>query len=191
MALRNSESRFGIVAQGLHWVIALLIVFQYVTAELAEEAKAARRIDPSAALEQLVMMTRHKSFGIVILTLAVLRLVWRFFDAPPPWPATMPRWQVLFARATHGLFYVLLFATPLVGWFATSAEDRAVNFFGLFELPNLMAPNEDVAHDLEEIHELLFFSLVALAGLHIVAALKHQFVDKDGILMRMVPWRGG
>ncbi len=191
MALRNSESRFGIVAQSLHWIIAVLIVGQYVTVELAEEAKAARRVDPSAALEQLIMMTRHKSFGIVILTLAVVRLAWRLFDGPPQWPITMPRWQVILARGAHWLFYVLLFAIPLTGWLATSAEDRAVNFFGLFELPNLMAPNKDLAHDLEEVHEFLFFSLVTLAGVHIVAALKHQFVDKDGILMRMLPWRAG
>lgn len=188
MQLTNSTSRFGPVAQGLHWLIAALIIVQYFLAELAEEAGAARRTDPSAALDQLMLMARHKSFGITILALAVLRLSWRAVNQPPPWPAAMPSWQVRVARTTHWLFYGLLFAIPITGWLASSAKNYPVSWFGLVQLPDLVAPDKGLAHDLEEVHEIFFNVLVVLAAIHVAAALKHQFIDKDGVLMRMVPW---
>jgi cytochrome b561 len=191
MSWSNSAARYGHVAQGLHWLIAALIIVQYVLAELAEEAGALRKSDPSAAMEQLMLMARHKSFGITIMALAILRLGWRLANPPPPLPETMQRWQVVAARATHWLFYVLLFALPITGWLSSSAANYPVSWFGLVQLPDLVGIDKALAHDLEEVHEFLFNGLVVLAAVHILAALKHQFIDKDNLLARMVPWRIG
>jgi cytochrome b561 len=185
--LRNTDARFGIVAQALHWIIALLILLQWFLIEWAEEAEHARKTDPAAALEQLAWMTRHKSFGMTILGLAILRLAWRFVSQPPGWPATMPAWQVWAARGVHYAFYALIFLLPITGWLLSSSADRPVSYFGLFTFPDLVAPDKALHHDLEEIHETLFNVVVVLAGVHVAAALKHQFVDRDGLLRRMLP----
>ncbi len=190
MANVSPQSRFGAVAQTLHWLIAGLIVLQYVLAELAEEAGVARKTDPSAAMEQLILMARHKSFGITILALAILRLGWRLAHPPPPWPPTMPKWQVIGARVSHWGFYALLFLMPITGWLASSAENYPVSWFGLVQLPDFVGPDEGLAHDLEEIHETLFNVLVVFAVVHVGAALKHHFIDKDDVLRRMLPWPG-
>ncbi|NJN51777.1 MAG: cytochrome b [Gammaproteobacteria bacterium] len=188
MLADNVTARFGAVARLLHWLIALLIILQFVLAELAEEAGAARKTDPGAAMEQLMLMARHKSFGITILLLAVVRLAWRLRYAPPPWPPTMPRWQIKAALVTHWAFYALLFLLPISGWLASSAENYPVSWFGLIQLPDFIGPDEAIAHDLEELHETLFGVLVALAALHVIAALKHHFLDHDDVLKRMLPW---
>ena len=190
MPVRNSAARFGIVAQSLHWLIAALIVVQYVLISYAEAAEEARKTHPLAALEQLAWLARHKSVGLTIFALAVVRLGWRFFSSPPPWPPAMPRWQVLFARATHYAFYALLFAMPLSGWLMSSAGNHPVSYFNLFQLPDLVAPSKPLEHFLKEFHELAFDTLFALAIVHIVAALKHHFIDRDDVLKRMLPWSG-
>jgi cytochrome b561 len=189
MRLANTTERFGAVAQGLHWIIAALIVVQWLLIEWAEAAEGARKSNPAAAMEQLAWLARHKSVGITILALAALRLGWRVASRPPPWPAAMPRWQVHAARATHWLFYALLFALPISGWMVSSSGNHPVSYFGLFTLPDLVAPDKALHHRLEDIHEFCFDALVVLALVHIVAALKHQFVDRDGVLLRMLPWR--
>jgi cytochrome b561 len=133
-------------------------------------------------------MSRHKSFGITILGLAVIRLAWRWFDRPPPTPP-MPRWQEVAARLNHWALYALLFALPVTGWLMSSAANRPASWFGLLQLPDFVAPNEGLKETFEAAHEFLVNVLFALAGLHIAAALKHQFLDRDGLLLRMLPGR--
>jgi len=180
MPARNTPVRYGLVAQGLHWIVAGLLIVQLTLARIADGLPL--------GLEKLAVLARHKSFGITILALAALRLAWRLFDRPPP-PPTMPRWQFIASRATHAAFYVLLFAMPLTGWLMSSASNYPVSWFGLAQLPDLVAPDPDLKHLLEEIHETLARLLIGLALLHIAAALKHQFIDRDGLLTRMLPWR--
>ncbi len=180
MPARNSAVRYGFVAQGLHWVIVGLLILQITLAKLADELPL--------GLDKLALMARHKSVGITILALAVIRLAWRLIDRPPP-PPPMPRWQHLASRLTHAAFYVLLFVMPVTGWLMSSAANYPVSWFGLFQLPDFVRPDEGLEHLLEEIHETLAKVLIALAILHAVAALKHQFIDRDGLLMRMLPWR--
>jgi cytochrome b561 len=134
------------------------------------------------------MMSRHKSVGITILGIAVIRLAWRWIDRPPALPP-MPRWQELAARLNHWALYALLFALPLTGWLMSSAANRPVSWFGLVQLPDFIAPDEGLEEALEETHETLVNVLFALAGLHVAAALKHQFVDRNGLLFRMLPGR--
>jgi cytochrome b561 len=180
MPARNSSVRYGWVAQSLHWVIVALLVVQVTLGKIADGLPI--------GLERLVMMARHKSFGITILGLAVIRLVWRWFNAPPP-PPPMPRWQEVAARLNHWFLYALLFALPLTGWLMSSAANRPASWFGLLQLPDFIAPDEDLKEAFETAHELLVNALFVLAGLHVAAALKHQFLDRDGLLLRMLPGR--
>ena len=190
MSAANTPTRWGSVAQSLHWVIALLILAQFVLAQLAENAGALRRENPAAALEQLALLARHKSIGITILALAVVRLVWRWTSTVPAMPAAMPGWQVFLARGTHVAFYALLFALPITGWITSSTANFPVAWFGLFTLPDLVGPNRELHEQFEEIHHLCGTALWILAAVHVAAALQHHFFAKDDVLKRMLPWRG-
>jgi cytochrome b561 len=180
MGLRNTPERYGSVAQALHWLIVLLLLGQVAAGMIAEEMPD--------GFDKLVLLARHKSVGITILGLALLRVAWRFLDRPPP-PPPMPRRQYLAARASHWGLYALLFAMPVTGWMMSSASNYPVSWFGLTQLPDLVAPDRDLKHLLGEVHETLAYALIALALLHVAAALKHQFVNRDGLLWRMLPWR--
>ncbi len=176
------------VSQALHWLIVALIITQYVLAQLAESAVHDRAAHPAAALQQLALLARHKSVGLTIFALAVLRLLWRWFSAPPPFPAAMPRWQVCAAKLTHYAFYALLFLLPMSGLVMSAASNYPVSYFGLFTIPNVVAPDETLKEIMKERHEMLFDILVVVAVVHVVAALKHHFVDRDDVLRRMLPW---
>lgn len=180
MPARNTIDRYGSVAQTLHWVVVVLLIVQFVLATIAD--------DLPNGFEKLVTLARHKSVGMTILALAALRLAWRFFDHPPPL-ASMPRWQAVSARISHMALYALLFAMPLTGWMMSSASNMPVSWFGLAQLPDLVAPDPALKEALNEIHEALSKILIAFASLHVAAALKHQFLDRDGLMFRMLPWR--
>ena len=180
MPARNTAVRYGFVAQGLHWVIAGLLIVQVTLGKIADELPL--------GLDKLALTARHKSVGITILALAAIRLAWRLIDRPPA-PPPMPRWQFVVSRLTHAAFYVLLFAMPLSGWLMSSASNYPVSWFGLVQLPDFVRPDEGLEHLLEEVHETLAKVLITLAILHVAAALKHQFIDRDGLLTRMLPWR--
>lgn len=180
MPARNSSVRYGSVAQFLHWTIVALLVVQVTLGKVADSLPV--------GIERLAVMARHKSFGITILALALVRLVWRRIDRPPALPA-MPRWQEIAARLNHWALYALLFALPLSGWLMSSAANRPVSWFGLAQLPDLIAPDPDLREWFHDLHHFLIWALYALVGLHVAAALKHQFVDRDGLLRRMLPGR--
>lgn len=180
MPIRNSLERWGSLAKLFHWLVVLLVICQFVLAWLAH--------DLPPGMEKLTLLARHKSIGITILALATLRLLWRAANRTPVLPATMAGWEKFTARATHALLYVLLFAVPLAGWIMSSAKNFPVSWFGLVQLPDLVAPSEatfDVAH---ETHEILAFSLGVIAILHLLAALKHHFFNRDTVLKRMLPF---
>ena len=188
MDFKNTAERYGVVSQALHWLIVALIITQYTLAKLAESAGHDRAVHPAAALQQLALLARHKSVGLTILALTLLRLLWRWHSGPPPLPATMPRWQVIFARATHYAFYALLLLLPMSGLVMSAASNYPVSYFGLFTIPNVVAPDEALKEIMKERHEMLFDILMIVVAVHIVAALKHHFVDRDDVLRRMLPW---
>jgi cytochrome b561 len=190
MPFANTDRRWGGVAKTLHWVIALLILSQFVLAELAENAGALKRTNPAAAIEQLTLLARHKSLGITILGLALIRIAWRFGSRTPSDPPTMPPWQRTAARVSHTAFYALLFVLPVTGWIMSSASNFPVSWFGLVQLPDLVGADHDLHETFEEVHEVLAWTLASLAGLHVAAALKHHFFDRDDVLRRMLPWGG-
>lgn len=179
MPNRSTPLRYSAVAQVFHWVIAALVVTQFVLAYAAD--------DLPNGMHKLALLARHKSVGMTILMLAILRLGWRFKNPPPALPAGMTPVETILARATHAAFYLLLFAMPLTGWMMSSAKSYSVSWFGLFTWPNLIGKNQDAFEALRSIHHLLSYLLFAIAVLHILAALKHHFWNKDDVLRRMLP----
>ena len=126
MPSRNTPTRYSAVAQAFHWIIAALIVTQFMLAYMAD--------DLPLGVHKLALLARHKSFGMTILMLAVLRLLWRLRNPAPALPAGMTSMERLLARATHFAFYVLLFAMPLTGWMMSSAKNYSVSWFGAVHL---------------------------------------------------------
>ncbi len=171
---------FTSTARWLHWLIAGLIVLQYVLAEAAEEA--------ASDLVELALLAQHKSVGITVLALALLRLGWRLYAGAPAWPQSMPPWQHTASRVSHWAFYTLLLALPLSGWLLSSAAAYSVSWFNLVPLPDLVAPSEGLEEVFEAVHEGLAKGLFVLALVHIAAALKHLFADRDGVFQRMWSW---
>ena len=171
--------RYTGVAQLLHWVVAALIVTQFTLGWMAE--------DLPLGLHKLVLLARHKSFGMTVLILAILRLAWRLWHTPPALPTGMTPVERVLAKSTHVAFYILLFAMPLTGWLMSSAKNYSVSWFGLFTWPNLIAQDDAAFALLKTTHFYLSYALFALAVLHILAALKHHFWNKDDVLRRMLP----
>jgi cytochrome b561 len=174
--------RYSKPAIWLHWIVAVLMIFMLVFGEdyiRVPKGASLAGWEPSA----------HASFGMLILLLGLARLFWRLGNPPPPLPATTPRWQVLTSHATHWAFYALIIAIPVMGLLAIVpyGVDRLnvdqVTFFKLF--PVAVLPN--LGEWTMEGHELLSKVAEALVILHVVAALKHQFWDKDGLISRMRP----
>lgn len=179
MEIKNSTERYGAVAQFFHWTIVILIVIQFVLASEADDAES--------LLQKAKLLTTHKSFGMTIFVLAILRLLWRLANPQPTALPTEKTWQHRLATVVHWTLYALILLTPLVGWLMSSAKNYSVSWFGVLTLPNLIAPNEARFELLKTLHEVFAFSLLNLALLHIAAALKHHLYDKDTILRRMLP----
>ncbi|MEP6547266.1 MAG: cytochrome b [Gammaproteobacteria bacterium] len=180
MPNQSSPTRYGAVAQAFHWVIAALVVTQFVLANLAE--------DLPIGVHKLALLARHKSFGMTVLMLAILRVLWRLKHRPPQLPAAMKPVERMLAHSTHIAFYVLLFAMPLTGWLMSSAKNYSVSWFGLFTWPNLIGKNEAAFDLLRSTHGILSEVLFVIAVLHILAALNHHFWHKDDVLLRMLPY---
>jgi cytochrome b561 len=174
------RTRYDAVAQTLHWVIAALIVTQFVLAWTFD--------DLPLGMHKLALVARHKSFGMTVLMLVVVRLGWRLTHTPPLLPATSTPIERFLAQLTHIGFYVLLFVMPLTGWLMSSAKNYSVSWFGLFTWPNLIGQDEANFKILRETHDVLSWVLLGLAILHVLAALKHHFWDKDTVLRRMLPF---
>jgi cytochrome b561 len=175
----KSATRYTATAQIFHWVIAALIVTQFVLARMAEHLPL--------GVHKLALLARHKSFGMTVLMLALLRVLWRLTHPAPPLPESMTRFERYAARGTHFAFYVLLFAMPLTGWMMSSAKNYSVSWFGLFTWPNLIGKSEAAFDFLRDTHDTLSDVLFAIAVLHILAALKHHFWNRDDVLRRMLP----
>ncbi|MFT4634442.1 MAG: cytochrome b561/polyisoprenoid-binding protein YceI [Arenicella sp.] len=171
---------YSMVAKVLHWSVAGLIVGQYVLAKLAENAKHEDKI-----LEQLALLANHKSIGITILVLAVIRLLYRLRMPAPSLPSSMAKWQVTASKLSHVLLYGFLFALPISGWLMSSAKAYSVSWFNLIALPDFVMPSKPLAEFLHVTHHYLAEALFVIALLHILAALKHHFIDKDDVLNRI------
>lgn len=180
MPLRNTTTRWGSLAQLFHWLVVALVITQFVLISLASKLPLGS--------EKIALIVRHKSVGITILALAALRLLWRWLNPTPELPATLKPYERFLARFTHAALYVALFAMPLSGWMMSSARNFPVSWFGLFQLPDLVAPDRGLYDTLHETHETLAIALIVIATLHVLAAFKHHFFLKDDVLRRMLPF---
>ncbi len=179
MQIRNTLQRYGAVAQLFHWVIVAAIITQFVLATQA----ANLGVGPA----KIAVLARHKSVGMTIFALAVLRLLWRWMNPVPAMPREMPQWQAVAGRVSHFLLYALILITPLFGWLMSSARAFSVSWFGLFTLPDLIAPDRAKYDFFHDTHIKLAFLLGIVAIVHAFAALKHHFIDRDDVLRRMLP----
>lgn len=177
MRLKNSEQRFGWMAMGLHWLMALLIIGML--------SLGIYMVDLPISLQKLKLYGWHKEYGFIILALAIFRLCWRLTNINPR--LSLPLLEQIAARLVHCAFYGFLFAMPITGWLLTSATGIPTSFFGLFTIPNLIGPNKELLEWFGWIHQWLAYALIAAIILHTLAALKHHFYDKDDILRRMLP----
>lgn len=174
--------RYTRIAIGLHWLMAVLIIAQLTTGL----AIGFNWIDRASGFP---LMPVHKSLGLTIFTLAVLRLVWRLVHKPPPYPRDLTKFEKAAARLSHWAFYFFMLAVPLTGWTISSMGDRPLQWFGIFNWPKLPVENLSSAagDNADRMHIYMAYALLALLILHIVAALKHHFIDRNTVLVRMLP----
>jgi cytochrome b561 len=179
MGLRNTGERWGAVAMTLHWGMAALILATTPLGWTAVEWPLSRT--------KITLFAWHKSIGIALLALVALRLLWRAIDRAPSLPETMSPLERALARASHGALYALMVAMPLSGWVINSAANFPFKVFGLFPLPAIAAPSKATQRLAEDVHLALFWALAALLVVHVAAALRHHFVLRDRVLLRMLP----
>lgn len=180
MHLRNNAQRWGAISIALHWLTVVLIVGLATLGLVMTEL-------PTSPLK-ISLYALHKSFGLTVLALTVLRLLWRFYAGSPDAVPGTPRWQARIAHAVHGALYTLLLAIPLSGWLFNSASGFPLRWFGLFSLPKLSSYDKALKAFAHETHETLFYVLAALLLAHAGAALVHHYRDRDATLSRMWPW---
>src|SRR5664279_1271382 len=177
----DAESAYGVVAIVLHWLLAVLIVAAFFI--------GLSMVDLPFSPQRFRLFNWHKWLGIAVLLLSAARLLWRAAGhASPPVPAVMPAWQMSAYRGTHALFYVLFFVVPLLGWAYTSAVGVPVVFLGVLPLPDFVPRDKALGDVMKALHEIASWGLAALVALHVAAALKHHYLERDGLLVRMWPW---
>ena len=182
LPLGNTERAYGAVSQAFHWLVVALIIFQYIWAWRIDEVDGLR--------DRLELITQHKTMGMTILMIALLRLLWRLFTRPPPLPAHMPRWEKIAAQAGHWTLYGLIFAIPLSGWAYSSAAGYGDYWWGPIDFPSIAAKSEALEDLLHVTHQWLTTALAVIAIGHALAALRHHFWLKNDVLKRMLPiWR--
>lgn len=176
-----AAKRYSRGAIALHWIIAILIILNFAAAWVAEDLHKE---------DAMQVMGNHKAIGILILLLTVVRIIWRLTHKAPPLLESLKAWEAAVAKVTHALFYFLMLAVPVAGWGLHSAygQGKPVSLFGLFDFPALPVGSDKPTIGLyHELHEVFATLMLVLFVLHIAAALKHQFVDRDGTLRRMLP----
>lgn len=181
MSINVPVLRYSRVAVLLHWVLGLALVGLF--------AMGLYMTDLPFSPQRLKLYNWHKWAGVSILLLSALRLAWRLTHRPPELPASMharmPAWQRVAHHATHHALYLLFFAVPLLGWAYSSAAGFPIVWLGAVQLPDFVPVSEPLADLLKPLHKFSAYAMAALVVLHVGAALKHQWLDRDGLLSRM------
>lgn len=172
--MSTTAAGYGRVARGLHWLMAVLLVVQWFSGEY----------------DDWLGVRNHMSLGVTLMALVLIRLAWRVTHPAPPPPATAPGYERAAARVVHVLWYVLLIAMPLSGILWRQFRAKATSWFGVFDLPIWLTPDPGLASFMKEAHEVLATAMLVLLALHVLAALKHQFIDRDGVMRSMVTGQG-
>ncbi|CAB3768800.1 cytochrome b [Paraburkholderia humisilvae] len=180
-AQRQTGLRYTRTAIAFHWLIALLIICGFALGWVMTDI-------PGFTPTKLRYFSWHKWIGVTVFALVVLRILWRATHAAPPLPAGMPAWQRSAAQVTHVALYVLMVLIPVSGYLYSLAANVPVVYLGLVPLPRLIAPDPVLKVVLKNVHIALNYTLLVLVVLHVAAALKHQWLDRDGLLSRMIPF---
>jgi cytochrome b561 len=180
----STRDRYTATAIALHWLIALLLLGQFAFGLMLEDI-------PRGTPERGIYVNLHKSSGIVIGLLIVLRIAWRLRHRPPPLPASMPAWQRHGARLSHAVLYLCMLALPLSGYLASNFSKHGVKFFNVVHLPPWGPEDKTLYAFFNGTHHVAALLLAMFVGLHVLAVAKHMLIDRDGLLWRMWPRRSG
>ena len=179
MALRNTTETYGSMAKTLHWLVSLMVTsLLLVGFFMGDLAKPFR----------FTVYNIHKLVGLSLLLIMIFRVGWTLSNPRLNYPVKLPYWQIRAARGVHMLLYLLVIAMPLSGWIMATAAEHPPDLFGFkFILPFIPA-SKPLAKSANQIHKTMAWTLIAVLSLHIGAALKHYFVNKDNVLQRMLPF---
>lgn len=181
MPFRNTNIQYGSMAKTLHWLIFFLVIGLLCAGFIMQT------LQDKTVLKNTVYMI-HKSFGLTVLILMVIRIFWAFTNSKPALSPRVPAWQKFAARSLHQVFYIVLIIMPLSGWLMSTAAGHPPSFFTLIKLPMPgVIESKPLAHFAHDIHTLLAWSIIVFVSLHILAALKHHFINKDNTLRSMLP----
>lgn len=179
--LKNTADRYGLVSKALHWLIALLLFALIVEGWYLVGLSYYDANQPR-------MLALHKTFGMVVLFLALARVAWFFISRPPDLTGGMPRVQRIAAHGLQRLLLLAMLLLPVTGYLVVTSSDAPVDMFGLFRIPVLFVVNDTIRELCNKIHKFTAYGTLVLALGHAAAALWHQFVTRDGMLARMI-WK--
>lgn len=180
-AIETAAPQYTSTAKVLHWLIALMIIGLFALGQYMS--------DLSMSPSKLQLYSWHKWAGVTVFLLVLIRLGWRLLHAPPALPAQMSKRQQLASHASHTMLYVLMLAIPISGWLMSSAKGYQTVWFGVVPLPDLIGKDKQIGEALAELHGSLNGLLMLIVSIHALAALKHHFIDRDDVLLRMLPSR--
>ncbi len=181
--LNSHPLRYSSGSKFFHWTIALIVIGMLSASFFLEDL-------PKQYAGFAYMI--HKSLGLTVLFLMFLRVFWIIKTGKPSLPPTVPRWQVFLARIIQYNLYFFVFLMPICGWIMSVAAGRTPSFFGLFPLPLPgLAPNEFLAEFMGWAHLVIAWIIISLVFLHVAGAVKHYFIDKDGVVQKMLPGKHG
>ena len=181
--MKDTSERYGPVSQAFHWLTVALFAAQFGIAFYMHDLPRG----PS----KLEWYALHKSIGVTILVLILLRLAWRRANVKPPLPPDMPRWQEIAAHGVQHSMYLIMVLMPISGLVMSWAANYPVSVYGLFTLPNLVAPSETLKEAMEVVHLVFAWTVAGLVSAHVAGALNHHFIQKDNVLRRMLPGANG
>ncbi|AMO97128.1 prokaryotic cytochrome b561 family protein [Collimonas fungivorans] len=182
MPTRPNSLRYTNTAIALHWLVAILIVWGFALGWIMTDI-------PGITPSKLKYFSWHKWIGVTVFVLAMVRLAWRFTHAAPAMSQAMHASEKLAAHAAHFLLYCLMLAIPVSGYFYTAAAGIPVVYLGILPLPTLIAPDQAVAAVLKTVHIWMNYGLLLIVGAHLLGVVKHELLDRQPLLARMLPGR--
>lgn len=180
-SIETAAPQYTSTAKVLHWLIALMIIGLFALGQYMN--------DLSMSPSKLQLYSWHKWAGVTVFLLVLIRLGWRLLHTPPALPAQMSKPQRLASHIGHAVLYLLMLAIPISGWLMSSAKGYQTVWFGVVPLPDLIGKDKQIGEALVELHESLNGLLMLIVAIHALAALKHHFIDRDDVLIRMLPSR--
>ncbi len=178
MAFTNTKDTYSPITKFFHWLLFILVtVMLIIGANLGNIPKAYKR----------TVIDFHKSLGLTILALMILWIIWAIFNRKPQYPHTMKLWEKILAKTVQKLLYICVLLMPLIGWLMSSAAGKYPVYFGWFTMKLPIIQSKPLAKFFSELHTIFAWIILGLVCLHIIGALKHHFIDKNNILMRMLP----